>query len=42
MKEESADNIISGSNHTLGLAVLGRGVRARKTVGDAVVREKGA
>lgn len=40
MKEKSANDIVGTANQALGLAVLGRRMRARETVNDVVVREK--
>ena len=40
MLKKGADNIVSGSDEPFGLAVLRRGVRARKTIGDAVGGEE--
>lgn len=42
MKKESADHVVCGTDHTFGLTILGGGVWARETVGDAVVREESA
>jgi hypothetical protein len=40
LHKESTNDIVSGTYHVLGFSILWRGVRARKTKGDTVGREK--
>lgn len=42
MKEEGAHDVIGGTDNALSLPVLRGGVRARKTISNAVSGEKGA
>lgn len=40
MKEECADDVVGGADHAFSLAILGRGVRTRESIDNAVVRKE--